>query len=100
MRGRMVHKKAKREGEPVEKDGQDYGNYDEGECIRSPSLLAFLWTILPRISIPSLRTLSTSSSLTLRINVSVRRRGLDSGSNCSITLTGCRNKGGGASRPY
>jgi 2-polyprenyl-6-methoxyphenol hydroxylase-like FAD-dependent oxidoreductase len=37
MRGRMVHKKAKREGEPVEKDGQDYGNYDEGECIRSTS---------------------------------------------------------------
>lgn len=37
MRGRMVHKKAKREGEAVEKDGQDYGNYDEGECIRSTS---------------------------------------------------------------
>ena len=37
MRGRMVHKTAKREGEPVEKDGQDYGNYDEGECIRSTS---------------------------------------------------------------
>lgn len=37
MRGRMVHKKAKRDGEPVEKDGQDYGNYDEGECIRSTS---------------------------------------------------------------
>ncbi|GAA5990151.1 hypothetical protein JCM10908_005846 [Rhodotorula pacifica] len=37
MRGRMVHKKAKREGEAVEKEGQDYGNYEEGECIRSTS---------------------------------------------------------------
>lgn len=37
MRGRMVHKKAKREGDRVDKDGQDYGNYDEGECIRSTS---------------------------------------------------------------
>lgn len=35
MRGRMLHKKGK--GGRVEKEGQDYGYYDEGECIRSIS---------------------------------------------------------------
>ena len=35
MRGRMLHKKAKKGG--VEKEAQDYGYYDEGECIRSIS---------------------------------------------------------------
>ena len=35
MRGRMLHKKGK--GGAVEKEGQDYGYYDEGECIRSIS---------------------------------------------------------------
>lgn len=35
MRGRMLHKKGK--GGAVEKEGQDYGYYAEGECIRSIS---------------------------------------------------------------
>ncbi|GAA5894284.1 hypothetical protein JCM6882_007621 [Rhodosporidiobolus microsporus] len=45
MRGRMVHKKAKGKGKNgevgVQKEGQDYGRYEEeGECIRSISRTA------------------------------------------------------------
>lgn len=40
MRGRMLHKKAKGKGK-VDKEGQDYGRYEEeGECIRSISRTA------------------------------------------------------------
>ncbi|GAA5833043.1 hypothetical protein JCM11251_006491 [Rhodosporidiobolus azoricus] len=40
MRGRMLHKRAKGKG-GVEKEGQDYGRYEEeGECIRSISRTA------------------------------------------------------------
>lgn len=42
MRGRMLHKKAKAKGKgKVDKEGQDYGRYEEeGECIRSISRTA------------------------------------------------------------